>query len=156
MRGVRFVFAVAATAMLALARGAAGAQDEESSPPNLDEGITLEEREKLLDRSEDFLPKNSSPDEKLPAELEGEEPDSGAQPKEEKASESEQAGEAPKEQSGASPKESSLPPRPSPASEGVPVSGNPTSGFTAPDGTRVPTGAVSSGGIARLPATGGA
>lgn len=69
-------------------------------PPNLDEGITPEEREKLLERSEVFLPKNSSPDEKLPAELEGEESDSGAEPKEEKASESEQASEAPRSRVG--------------------------------------------------------
>ncbi len=156
MRGLRFVFAVSATAMLTLAAGAASAQDEGSLPPNLGKGITPEEREKLLDRSEDFLPKNSLPDEELPAELEGKEPEAGTEPKEEKASEPKQASEAPKEKSGAPPKEPSSPPRPSLADEGVPVSGNPTSGYTAPDGTRVPTGAVSSDGIARLPATGGA
>jgi hypothetical protein len=57
---------------------------------------------------------------------------------------------------GASPEEASLPPTPSLASEGISVSGDPTSGYATPDGTRVPAGAVSSGGLARLPATGGA
>jgi len=108
VKGVRFVFTVAATAMLTVAVGAAVAQDETSLPPSLDEGT-------------------------IPEGLEGEETDVGA-----------------------SPEEAGLPPAPSLASEGIPVSGNPTSGYATPDGTRVPAGAVSSGGLARLPATGGA
>jgi hypothetical protein len=125
VRRTRFVFAVAVIAMLALAAGAASAQDKDSLPPNLNEGTTL-------------------------AKL-------GAEPTNEKASEPKTPSEAPtKEKSGASPKGSSPPPTPSLASEGIPVNGTPASGYTAPDGTRVPTGAVSSGGLARLPATGGA
>ena len=132
VNGVRFVFVVAVTVMVTLAAGAASAQDEELLPPNLDENIA-------------------------PGERTGEEMDAEAEPKKEKASEPKAASEAPtEEKSGASPKESSSPPTPSLASEGVPVSGNPTSGYAAPDGTRVPAGAVSSGGLARLPATGGA
>jgi hypothetical protein len=83
------------------------------------------------------------------------------EPPKEEASGQKALGEAPtredtEKSSGASPKEPSTPPTPSLASEGVPVSGNPTSGYEAPDGTSVPVGAVSSGGLARLPATGGA
>jgi hypothetical protein len=130
--GARFVFVVAVTVMVTLVVGAANAQDEELLPPNLDEDIAPEERT-------------------------GEEMDAEAEPTKEKASGPKAAGEAPtEEKSGASPKELSSPPTPPLASEGVPVSGDPTSGYAAPDGTRVPTGAVSSGGLARLPATGGA
>ena len=130
--GARFVFVVAVTVLLTLAPGGASAQDEELLPPNLDEDIAPEERT-------------------------GEEMDAEAEPTKEKASEPKADREAPtEEKSGASPQESSSPPTPPLASEGVPVSGNPTSGYEAPDGTRVPAGAVSSGGLARLPATGGA
>jgi hypothetical protein len=139
VRGTRFVFVVTVTAMLTLAAGAASGQDEGVLPPNLDENTTPEEG-----RGEKMM------------EAEAQEP-----PKEEEASGQKALGEAPtredtEKSSGASPKEPSSPPTPSLASEGVPVSGNPTSGYEAPDGTSVPVGAVSSGGLARLPATGGA
>jgi hypothetical protein len=139
VRGARFVFVVTFTAMLTLAAGAASGQDEGLLPPNLDENTTPEEGrgEKMMD-------------------AEAQEPS-----KEEEASGQKALGKAPtredaEKSSGASPKEPSSPPTPSLASEGVPVSGNPTSGYEAPDGTSVPVGAVSSGGLARLPATGGA
>jgi hypothetical protein len=136
VRGTRFVFVVTFTAMLTLATGAASGQDEGLLPPNLDEDTTPEEGR----------------GEKLDAEAQ--------EPPKEEASGQKALGEAPTkedtEKSGASPKEPSSPPTPSLASEGVPVSGSPTSGYEAPDGTSVPVGAVSSGGLARLPATGGA
>ena len=132
VREARFVVVMAVTVMLVLATGAASAQDEELLPPSLDKDIAPEERT-------------------------GEEVGTEAEPKQEKVSEPTAASEAPtEEKSEASPKESDSPPTPPLASEGVPVSGNPTSGYAAPDGTRVPAGAVSSGGLARLPATGGA
>lgn len=129
----RFVVVMSVTVMLALAAGAASAQDEELLPPSLDEDIAPEERT-------------------------GEEVDAEAEPKQEKVPEPTSASQVTtEEKSGASPKESDSPPTPALATEGVPVSGNPTSGYAAPDGTRVPArGAVSSGGLARLPATGGA
>jgi hypothetical protein len=143
VRGTRFVFVVTVTAMLTLAAGAASGQDEGVLPPNLDENTTPEEgRGEKLEVSEAQEP-----------------------PKEEEASGQKALGEAPTlermtredaEKSGASPKEPSSPPTPSLASEGVLVSGSLTSGYEAPDGTSVPVGAVSSGGLARLPATGGA
>ncbi len=136
MRGTRFVFVVAVTAMLVLAAGAASGQDEGLLPPNLDENTTPEEGR----------------GEKLDAEAQ--------QPTKEEASGQKALGEAPTredtEKSGELPEAPSVPPTPSLASEGVQVSGNPTSGYETPEGTRVPIGAVSSGGLARLPATGGA
>jgi hypothetical protein len=136
VRGTRLVFVMTVTAMLALAAGAASGQDEGVLPPNLDENTTPEEGR-------------------------GEKLDAEAQERtEEEASVPQAVDEAftkeDAEKSRASPKEPSSPPTPSLASEGVPVSGNPTSGYEAPDGTNVPVGAVSSGGLARLPATGGA
>jgi hypothetical protein len=135
VRGTRFVFVVAVTTMLVLAAGAASGQDEEVLPSKLDEDTTPEEGgEKNLDAEAQELTKEEALGPKA-------------------------VGEAPTkedtEKSGKSPEESSAPPTPSLASEGVPVSGNPTSGYETPEGTRVPTGAVSSGGLARLPATGG-
>ena len=136
MRGTRFVFVVAVTAMLVLAAGAASGQDEGVLPPKLDEDTTPEEGgEKNLDAEAQELPKEEAPGPKAL----GETPTKGDT-----------------EKSGEPPGEPSAPPTPSLASEGVPVSGNPTSGYETPEGTRVPTGAVSSGGLARLPATGGA
>ncbi len=136
VRGTRFVFVVTFSAMLALATGAASGQDEGLLPPNPDENTTPEEGR-------------------------GEKMDAEAQePTKEEASGAKAVGEATTkedtEKRGASPKGPSSPPTPSLASEGVPVSGNPTSGYEAPDGTSVPVGAVSSGSLARLPATGGA
>ena len=136
MRGRRFVFVVTVTAILVLAAGSASGQDEGLLPPKLDEDTTTEEGgEKNLD-----------------AEVE--------EPTKEEASGSKAVGEAPTkedtEKNRESPEEPSAPPTPSLASEGVLVSGNPTSGYETPEGTTVPVGAVSSGGLARLPATGGA
>ena len=130
------MFLVAVTAMLVLAAGVASGQDEEVLPPKLDEDTTPEEGgEKNLDAEAQELTK-------------------------EEASGPKALGETPTkedtEKSGEPPEEPSVPPTPSLASEGVPVSGNPTSGYETPEGTRVPTGAVSTGGLARLPATGGA
>ncbi len=130
------MFVVSITAMLVLAAGAASGQDEGFLPPKLDEDTTPEEGgEKNLDAEVEELTK-------------------------EEASGPKEVGEAPTkedtEKSGESPEEPSAPPTPSLASEGVPVRGNPTSGYETPEGTRVPVGAVSSGGLARLPATGGA
>jgi hypothetical protein len=136
VRGTRFVFVVAVTAMLVLAAGAASGQDEEVLPPKLDEDTTPEEGgEKNLDAEAQELPKEEASGPKAV----GETPTKGDT-----------------EKSGEPPEEPSVPPTPSLASEGVPVSGNPTSGYETPEGTRVPIGAVSSGGLARLPATGGA
>jgi hypothetical protein len=138
VRGTRFVFVVSVTALLTLAAGAASGQDDEGVlPPNLDENTTPEEgRGEKMEVAE------------------------AQEPPKEEASGQKALGEAPTREdpakSGASPKEPSSPPTPSLASEGVLVSGSPTSGYEAPDGTSVPVGAVSSGGLARLPATGGA
>jgi len=136
VRGTRFVFVVAVSAMLVLAAGAASGQDEEVLPPKLDEDTTPEEGgEKNLDAAAQELTK-------------------------EEASGPKAVGETPTkedtEKSGEPAEEPSVLPTPSLASEGVPVSGNPTNGYETPEGTRVPVGAVSSGGLARLPATGGA
>jgi hypothetical protein len=136
VRGTRFVLVVAVTAMLMLAAGSAsGQQDERFLPPKLDEDTTPEEGgEKNLDAEAQELTK-------------------------EEASAPKAVGETPTkedvEKSGEPPEPPIVPPTPSVASEGVPVSGNPTSGYETPEGTRVPVGAVSSGGLARLPATGG-
>jgi hypothetical protein len=81
----RFVVVMSVTVMLALAAGAASAQDEELLPPSLDEDIAPEERT-------------------------GEEVDAEAEPKQEKVPEPTSASEAPtEEKSGASPKESDSP-----------------------------------------------
>ncbi len=136
VRGTRFVFVVAVAAVLVLAAGAASGQDEEVLPPKLDEVTTPEEGgEKNLDAEAQEFPKEEASGPKAL----GETPTKGAT-----------------EKSGEPSEEPSVPPTPSLASEGVPVSGNPTSGYETPEGTKVPTGAVSSGGLARLPATGGA
>ena len=139
VRGRRFAFVVAVTAMLMLAAGSAsGQQDEEVLPPKLDEATTPEEgEEKNLDAEAQELTKEEASAPKAV----------GQTPTKEDVEK--KSGEAPPEE------EPSVPPRPSVASEGVPVSGNPTSGYETPEGTRVPVGAVSSGGLARLPATGG-
>ena len=135
MRGTRFVFVVAVAAMLVLIAGAASGQDEEVLAPKLDEDTTPEEGgEKNLDAEAQELTKEEASGPKAL----GETPTKGDA-----------------EKSGEPPEAPSVPPTPSLASEGVPVSGNPTSGYETPEGTRVPTGAVSSGGLARLPATGG-
>ncbi len=131
------MFVVAVTAMLMLAAGSAsGQQDERVLPPKLDEDTTPEEGgEKNL---------NAEAAQELTKE---------------EASGPKAVGETPTkedvEKSGEPPEPPIVPPTPSVASEGVPVSGNPTSGYETPEGTRVPVGAVSSGGLARLPATGG-
>ena len=138
MRGRRFVFVVAVTAMLMLAAGSASGQDERFLPPKLDEDTTPEEgEEKNLDAEAQELTNEEASAPKAV----GETPT--------KEDVEKKSGEPPPEE------EPSVPPRPSVASEGVPVSGNPTSGYETPEGTRVPVGAVSSGGLARLPATGG-
>ncbi len=138
MRRTRFVFVVAVTAMLMLAAGSAsGQQDERFLPPKLDEDTTPEEgEEKNLDA------------------------EAAQELTKEEASAPKAVGETPTKEdvqkSGEPPPEPPIvPPRPSVASEGVPVSGDPTSGYETPEGTRVPVGAVSKGGLARLPATGG-
>jgi hypothetical protein len=136
VRRTRFVFVVAVSAMLVLATGAASGQDEEVLPPKLGEDTTPEEGGgKNLDTEAQELTK-------------------------EEASGPKAVGDTPTkedtEKSGEPAEEPSVPPAPSLASEGVQVSGNPTSGYETPEGTRVPVGAVSSGGLARLPATGGA
>ena len=131
------MFVVAVTAMLMLAAGSASGQDERFLPPKLDEDTTPEEgEEKNLDA------------------------EAAQELTKEEASAPKAVGETPtkedvEKKSGEPPGEPSAPPTPSLASEGVPVSGNPTSGYETPEGTRVPIGAVSSGGLARLPATGG-
>ena len=133
------MFVVAVTAMLMLAAGSAsGQQDERVLPPKLDEDTTPEEGgEKNLDA------------------------EAAQELTKEEASAPKAVGETPtkedvEKKSGEPPEEVPIvPPTPSVASEGVPVSGNPTSGYETPEGTRVPVGAVSSGGLARLPATGG-
>jgi hypothetical protein len=136
VRGTRFVFVVAVSAMLVLSAGAASGQGEEVSAPKLDEDTTPEE----------------GGEKNLEAEAQ--------EPTKEEASGPKAVGETPTkedtEKSGEPPEEPGVPPTPSLASEGVPVSGNLTSGYETPEGTRVPVGAVSSGGLARLPATGGA
>jgi hypothetical protein len=136
VRGSRFVFVVAVTAMVVLGAGAASGQDEEVLPPKLDEDTTPEEEaERHLDAEAQELTKE--------------------EPSAPKA-----IGETPTnedtEKSGEPSEEPSVPPTPSLTSEGVPVSGNPTSGYETSEGTKVPVGAVSSGSLARLPATGGA
>ena len=130
------MFVVAVTAMLMLAAGAAsGQQDERVLPPKLDEDTTPEEGgEKNLDAEAQELTKEEASAPKAVGET----------PTKEDVEKSREPLEQP-----------SVPPTPSVASEGVPVSGNPTSGYETPEGTRVPVGAVSSGGLARLPATGG-
>ena len=136
MRGRRFVFVVAVTAMLMLAAGSASGQDERFLPPKLDEDTTPEEGgEKNLDAEAHELTKEEEAS--VPRVV-------GETPTKEDVEKSREPLEQP-----------SVPPTPSVASEGVPVSGNPTSGYETPEGTRVPVGAVSSGGLARLPATGG-
>jgi hypothetical protein len=136
VRGRRFVFVVAVTAMLMLAAGSASGQDEGFLPPKLDEDTTPEEgEEKNLDaEAAQELTKEEAPAPKAVGET----------PTKEDVEKSREPLEQP-----------SVPPTPSVASEGVPVSGNPTSGYETPEGTRVPVGAVSSDGLARLPATGG-
>ena len=133
------MFVVAVTAMLMLAAGSASGQDERFLPPKLDEDTTPEEgEEKNLDaEAAQELTKEEAPAPKAV----GETPT--------KEDVEKKSGEPP-------PEPPIVPPTPSVASEGVPVSGNPTSGYETPEGTRVPVGAVSSGGLARLPATGGA
>ena len=136
VRGARFVFVLAVAAMLALAAGAASGQDEEVLPPKLDEDTTPEEGGgKNLDTEVQELTMEEAWGPKAV----------GDTPTKEDT-----------EKSGEPAEEPSVPPSPSLASEGVQVSGNPTSGYETPEGTRVPVGAVSSGGLARLPATGGA
>ena len=137
MRGTRYVFVVAGIAMLVLAAGSASGQDEEILPPKLDEATTpAEEAEKNLDTEAQELTKEEASDSKAVGQTPTKEEDV------------QKSGEPPLEPP-------IVPPTPSVASEGVPVSGNPTSGYETPEGTRVPVGAVSSGGLARLPATGG-
>ncbi len=133
------MFVVAVTAMLMLAAGSASGQDERFLPPKLDEDTTPDEGgEKNLDA------------------------EAAQELTKEEASAPKAVGETPtkedvEKKSGEPPEEvPSVPPTPSVASEGVPVSGNPTSGYETPEGTKVPVGAVSSGSLARLPATGGA
>ena len=127
---------VAVTAMLMLAAGSASGQDERFLPPKLNEDTTPEEGgEKNLDA------------------------EAAQELTKEEASAPKAVGETPTkedvEKSGEPPEPPIVPPTPSVASEGVPVSGNPTSGYETPEGTKVPVGAVSKGGLARLPATGG-
>jgi len=138
VRGTRYVFLVAVTAMLMLAAGSAsGQQDERVLPPKLDEATTpAEGAEKNLDAEAQELTKEEASAPKAVGQTPTKEEDV------------QKSGEPPEE-------EPIVPPTPSVASEGVPVSGNPTSGYETPEGTRVPVGAVSSGGLARLPATGG-
>jgi len=139
VRGRRFVFVVAVTAMLMLAAGSAsGQQDEGFLPPKLDEDTTPDEGgEKNLDAE---AAQELTKEEVSAPKAVGETPT--------KEDVEKKSGEPPEEVP-------SVPPTPSVASEGVPVSGNPTSGYETPEGTRVPVGAVSKGGLARLPATGG-
>jgi hypothetical protein len=137
VRGTRYVFVVAAIAMLVLAAGSASGQDKEVLPPKLDEATTPEEAgEKNLDTKSPELTKGEASDSKGLGQTTTTKEDTV--------------------KSGEPREEPSVPPTPSLFSEGVSVSGNPTSGYETPEGTRVPTGAVSSGGLARLPATGGA
>jgi hypothetical protein len=138
VRGTRYVFVVVGIAMLVLAAGSASGQDERFLPPKLDEDTTPEEGgEKNLDA------------------------EAAQELTKEEASAPKAVGETPtkedvQKKSGEPPEVvPSVPPTPSVASEGVPVSGNPTSGYETSEGTRVPVGAVSKGGLARLPATGG-
>src|SRR5215216_1420847 len=133
VRGTRYVFVVAGIAMLVLAAGSASGQDEEILPPKLDEDTTpAEGAEKNLDTETQELTKEEASDSKAVGETPTKE-------------DVQKSGEPPEE-------ETSVPPTASVASEGVAVSGNPTSGYETPEGTRVPVGAVSSGGLARLPA----
>ncbi len=120
------------------AGSASGQQDERVLPPKLDEDTTPEEGgEKNLASEAQELTKEEASGPKAV----GETPT--------KEDVEKKSGEPPPEEVPI------VPPTPSVASEGVPVSGNPTSGYETPEGTRVPIGAVSSDGLARLPATGG-
>ncbi len=133
------MFVVAVTAMLVLAAGSAsGQQDERFLPPKLGEDTTPEEggEKNLASEAAQELTKEEASGPKAVGETPTKE-------------DVEKSGEPPP------PEPPIVPPTPSVASEGVPVSGNPTSGYETSEGTRVPVGAVSSGGLARLPATGG-